>query len=101
MVCVSRLPRPVTEDWDWQLRGACRDRDNAPFFHPDNERGTARARRDEQAKAVCRTCPVIQRCLEHALAVAEPYGVWGGMGEDERRHLLTARRHAARRRHVA
>jgi WhiB family transcriptional regulator, redox-sensing transcriptional regulator len=30
------------------------------------------------AKAICRTCPVIDACLEGALARREPWGVWGG-----------------------
>ena len=30
------------------------------------------------AKAICRTCPVIEACLEGALARREPWGVWGG-----------------------
>lgn len=32
----------------------------------------------EFAKALCRTCPVQQTCLEGALRRAEPWGVWGG-----------------------
>jgi WhiB family redox-sensing transcriptional regulator len=27
---------------------------------------------------------VLRQCREHALAVREPYGVWGGLTEDER-----------------
>lgn len=39
----------------------------------------AEAPRDlEQAKALCLDCPVRTRCLELALANAEPWGVWGG-----------------------
>jgi WhiB family transcriptional regulator, redox-sensing transcriptional regulator len=30
------------------------------------------------AKAICRTCPVIESCLEGAIARREPWGVWGG-----------------------
>ena len=37
---------------------------------------------------MCGTCPVIAQCLAHALAVREPYGVWGGRSEDERAKLL-------------
>ena len=40
------------------------------------------------AKAICRRCPAINECLEHALRVREPYGVWGGLSEDERAYLL-------------
>ncbi len=83
-----RLPPPVTEIWDWQLRGACRGIDGSVFFHPDRERGQARAAREERAKQVCRTCPVIQQCRRHALAVREPYGVWGGLSKSERDAVL-------------
>ena len=40
------------------------------------------------AKAICATCPVRGLCLEYALAVREPYGIWGGLNEYERRRLL-------------
>ena len=30
------------------------------------------------AKAVCAECPVIEPCLEGAVARREPWGVWGG-----------------------
>ena len=36
------------------------------------------------AIAICEQCPVIKECAEHALRVREPYGVWGGMTEDDR-----------------
>lgn len=32
----------------------------------------------EQAKALCRTCPLIEGCLAGALEREEPWGVWGG-----------------------
>lgn len=47
----------------------------------------------EEAKAVCRRCPAIERCLQWALETGEEFGVWGGLSEDERR---TKRRTAAR-----
>lgn len=92
MADVRRLPAPVAETWDWQLRGACRGVDTVLFFHPDGERGSARARRQAAAKAVCADCPVLEACRRHALAVHEPYGVWGGMSEEERTRLLIAAR---------
>jgi WhiB family redox-sensing transcriptional regulator len=89
MAAVTRLPVPVVETWDWQLDAACRNANTSMFFHPDNERGRARINREEQAKALCRKCPVMRSCREHALEVAEPYGVWGGLGEHERQVLLS------------
>ncbi|WP_276319535.1 WhiB family transcriptional regulator [Cellulomonas endophytica] len=32
----------------------------------------------EQAKALCRDCPLLEGCLAGALERAEPWGVWGG-----------------------
>lgn len=84
MADVSRLPGPLADWWDWQLHAACRGMDSAVFFHPEGERGSARRRREQAAKAVCATCPVQLRCAEHALRVQEPYGIWGGVGEEER-----------------
>jgi WhiB family redox-sensing transcriptional regulator len=78
------LPGPVAELWDWQLQGACRQADPAKFFHPDSERSRARRHRVGNAKLVCARYPVMQRCRDHALAIPERYGVWGGMSEDER-----------------
>ncbi|WP_084467558.1 WhiB family transcriptional regulator [Actinokineospora inagensis] len=88
MVDVSRLPRPVTAVWDWQLHAACREIDSTTFFHPEYERGPEKDERDRRAKAVCRACPVIRACRRHALLVREPYGVWGGLTVAERTALL-------------
>jgi WhiB family transcriptional regulator, redox-sensing transcriptional regulator len=84
MAEISRLPGPVADVWEWQFQGTCRHVDPAVFFHPEGERGPARRRRDDAAKAVCATCPVVNQCRQHALTVREPYGVWGGMTEQER-----------------
>jgi WhiB family redox-sensing transcriptional regulator len=84
MAETRRLPRPVTAAWDWQLRAACRELDNEFFFHPEGERGQARARRERHAKAICRRCPVIAQCRAHAMAALEPYGIWGGLSKLDR-----------------
>lgn len=88
MADVRRLPVPVTEIWDWQMHGACRGMNTDLFFHPERERGPARALREARAKQVCRGCPVIDRCRGHALAVHEAYGVWGGLSVAERDERL-------------
>jgi len=66
------------------MNGACRGQDPSVFFHPDGERGPAREAREAAAKAICSHCPVRVQCASHSLAVREPYGVWGGLSEDER-----------------
>ncbi|MEU5842942.1 WhiB family transcriptional regulator [Rhodococcus sp. NPDC047139] len=86
------LPGPNADLWDWQMYGKCRGVDSSVFFHPDGERGRARAQRENRAKELCRTCPVLARCRDHALAVAEPYGIWGGMSETEREMYTRQRR---------
>jgi WhiB family redox-sensing transcriptional regulator len=84
-----RLPAPREGDWDWQAQAACRGQDTQNFYHPENERGPSRVRREMRAKAVCASCPVIENCLRWALAAREPYGVWGGMSAEDRERLLT------------
>lgn len=98
MVNTTRLPKPLTDVWDWQMEGLCRGKSSAVFFHPDNERGPDRVRREERAKAVCLTCPVLERCRQHALDVEEPFGIWGGMTEGEREQIIAARRGRSPRR---
>jgi WhiB family redox-sensing transcriptional regulator len=87
MTDLSRLPGPALDQWDWQSHGACQTQDTELFFHPDNERGPSREARERAAKAVCARCPVLEACRDHALAVREPYGVWGGLSEPEREQL--------------
>lgn len=84
MTLVAHPPTPAAHLWDWQQQGTCRVLPPEMFFHPEGERGKARRQRIEQAKAICATCPVLQACREHALTIREPYGVWGGMDEEER-----------------
>ena len=92
---LGRLPAPLAEYWDWQAAAACRGLDSEVFFHPENERGPARRKRVAAAKRVCDGCPVLSGCREHALASQEPYGVWGGLSEEERVALFSSARHQA------
>jgi WhiB family transcriptional regulator, redox-sensing transcriptional regulator len=85
---IKRLPALRVGDWDWQVDAACRGIDTSTFYHPENERGPSRARREMRAKSVCARCPVIDDCLRWALTAREPYGVWGGLSVDERERLL-------------
>jgi WhiB family redox-sensing transcriptional regulator len=73
---------PATNDW--VTRAACIGR-SVLFFAPRAERPQARARREAQARLLCRTCPVLAPCRASARAHHE-YGFWGGESEEER-HL--------------
>jgi len=88
---IRRLPGPVSDIWDWQMQGACRGMDSSFFFHPEGERGPARANRERRAKEICAVCPVLETCRRHALEVQEPYGVWGGLSEHEREAIIRGR----------
>ncbi|WP_405498284.1 WhiB family transcriptional regulator [Streptomyces sp. NBC_00096] len=95
---VTRLPGSAVHHWQWQSRAACRELGSTRFFHPAGERGEDREERDAAAKRICAGCPVREACLGYALRTREPFGVWGGLTEEERRALLRpsrARRGAA------
>jgi WhiB family transcriptional regulator, redox-sensing transcriptional regulator len=72
----------------WRNRAACQGLDPDIFF-PVSEDDA------EEAKAICATCAVRQLCLEHALAVREREGIWGGLTERERRRISRQRRKSA------
>ena len=91
MAEISRLPRPFADLWEWQYSGACQSLPSEMFFHPDGERGPSRRNRDNAAKVVCASCPVINECREHALSVQEPYGIWGGLSEEDRAVMIARR----------
>lgn len=84
--------RPTWENLavGWQFEARCRGSDANLFFTPthleDKEERTAR---EGQAKAICSACTVRNQCLEFALATRESHGIWGGLNELERRHLIT------------
>jgi WhiB family redox-sensing transcriptional regulator len=91
MAAVLALAVPRRGSANWQERAARRGADTRIFYHPDNERGPSRRRRDMKAKQICRGCAVITECLSWALATREPYGVWGGLSPEERGALPTPR----------
>jgi WhiB family redox-sensing transcriptional regulator len=72
----------------WRQRAACRGVDPDIFYPVDDEDA-------EEAKAICRGCPVHELCLDWALSHRERDGVWGGATERERRRILRQRRRSA------
>lgn len=80
--------RPVFDEWEWQDLGACKDADPELFFLEHNLRTVEKRQKERAAIQVCKTCPVVQQCLAHSLAVPEFYGVWGGVTADQRMAML-------------
>jgi WhiB family redox-sensing transcriptional regulator len=72
----------------WRQRAACRGVDPDVFYPSTDEEA-------EEAKAICRICPVRESCLEYALVNRERDGVWGGATERERRRIIRQRRKSA------
>lgn len=76
----------------WQAKAACRGPQAAVFFPPSHtERKDERLSRERAAKAICKTCVVRQDCLDYAIQIREPHGIWGGMSELERKQALERR----------
>ena len=73
----------------WQVRAACRGPQAAVFFPPSHfERKDEKLEREGRAKDICAACTVREPCLEYAISIREPHGIWGGLNEVERRSLL-------------
>ncbi len=73
----------------WHLKAECRGPASALFFPPSvGERREERDLREKKAKRICEQCGVRPDCLDFALRVREPHGIWGGLTEAERRELL-------------
>ncbi len=82
--------QPIDEAW--QIRASCRGPHSAMFFPPSTfERKDEKLDRESRAKDICRTCPAKEPCLEYALRIREPHGIWGGLNESERKQLLSSR----------
>jgi hypothetical protein len=82
----THLYAPSTELWDWQMNATCRSMGTDLFFSPEGETREARRYRVDFATRICQTCPVLEQCRTHAQTVREPFGIWGGTTESERRY---------------
>ncbi|MFJ4624397.1 WhiB family transcriptional regulator [Streptomyces sp. NPDC088812] len=82
---------------DWRDRGLCLREDPDLFFPIGNINSGQAVMQTDDAKAVCRRCPVMEQCLAWAVDAGPVEGIWGGTTEGERRatRRRTARRTAA------
>jgi WhiB family redox-sensing transcriptional regulator len=76
----------------WQQKAACRGPQSKAFFPPSHaERKDEKVARESQAKAICHDCLVARDCLDYAISIREPHGIWGGLNEIERKQVLERR----------
>lgn len=76
-------------DESWQMKAACRGPRADLFFPPTHfEKKDEKEAREREAKLICDTCSVKKSCLQYALRIREPHGVWGGLNEAERKQLM-------------
>jgi WhiB family transcriptional regulator, redox-sensing transcriptional regulator len=84
--------RLVEQAEAWQLRASCRGPQSEIFFPPAHaERKEEKLQREDRAKAICRSCAVRAECLDYAIRIHEPHGIWGGLNEVERKALAERR----------
>lgn len=82
----------VEDAQDWRARGLCRYDDDPDRWFPVGRTDSAlRRRAAEDAKEVCRRCPVVVACLNDALDRGITEGVYGGADEHERAAMLAGR----------
>lgn len=85
---VSAVQAPSADlpvNTNWRVRAACAQEDPELFF-PIGNIGPALLQ-IEEAKAVCRRCPVLAACEVWTLESGQAHGVSGGMSEDDRRRI--------------
>lgn len=86
---------PERETFDWRIFAACKGMDPELFFP---SRGNAYPGEEsdlELARAVCRSCPTRDACLDYALSNREEFGMWGGLSGRERLKIRRNRRRAS------
>jgi len=77
-------------DDNWQLKAACRGPQSVVFFPPAQfERKEDKLHREARAKEICFDCDVRPDCLDYAIEILEPHGIWGGLNEVERKAFLS------------
>jgi WhiB family redox-sensing transcriptional regulator len=70
----------------------CLPRTSVEFFPPSHaERKEEKLSREARAKDICSECRVRLDCLDYAIRIREPHGIWGGLNEMERKVVLERR----------
>jgi WhiB family redox-sensing transcriptional regulator len=96
---------PTERDWiahssDWTARAACVNEDPDLFF-PISEHSQSGLAQVHEALGVCAVCEVVTQCLDLALSIGTPWGVWGGQTAMARERIKRRSADAKRRRRLA
>ena len=73
----------IDKSTGWKEEAACRGMDTNHFFPEKGSTQTV-----IEAKSVCATCRVQQKCLDFALTNHIMQGVWGGKSPSQRKEYL-------------
>lgn len=98
------MPEYDPEDEEWYMNGdgACRydARDDQEHERLSSMFWGHSLAEAAVVRSLCKTCSVRFDCAEMALKLEEPYGIWGGLTQQERRHLLRSRPDVVTWRHL-
>ena len=76
----ATLQTTTDQATDWRSLSACATAD--PELH--YELAELSELHEGEAKAICHSCPVKQKCEDEAMKTGEEYGIWGGKNPAER-----------------
>ena len=74
----------------WYEFAACKTQGPDIFYADFTEPGSSGKKKTNEAKKICKHCPVSAECLTYAFNNDERYGVWGSFSTRER---LALKRH--------
>lgn len=77
LVPVHEVPAPGP----WARLARCRTAPTSLFFPTQGDDV-------DQAKDLCRGCPVLAECRDYALTYPRLHGVWGGLSERQREQMV-------------
>jgi len=88
---------------DWRHRASCRSGSGVDpeLFYPVGTTGPDVERQVNEAKEICRICPVATACLVDALISEDYHGIRAGLTGDEREAISRQRQRVARELRVA
>ena len=97
----SRIRTPIAHNTEWMAHAECHGATHLMFPIDDRsvQQNSNRNRLDpgayDTARAICHGCPVVEPCLEYAIATCQQHGMWGGKTPRERNNIRAQRNKAS------